>query len=51
MKLVTISGHTKIIFSYLSNSSIGVSLSSSNEETPCKIGTIKRPISESIISS
>lgn len=51
IKLVTISGHTNINFSYFINSSIGVSFNSFNEEIPCIIGTIKRPISDNIISS
>lgn len=51
IKFVTISGHTNINFSYFINSSIGVSFNSFNEEIPCIIGTIKRPISDNIISS
>lgn len=51
IKLVTISGHTNINFSYFINSSNGVSFNSFNEEIPCIIGTIRRPISDNIISS
>ena len=51
IKLVTISGHTNINFSYFINSSNGVSFNSFNEEIPCMIGTIKRPISDNILSS
>ena len=51
IKLVTISGHTNINFSYFINSSNGVSFNSFNEEMPCIIGTIRRPISDNIISS
>lgn len=51
IKLVTISGHTNINFSYLSNSSNDISFNSFNEEIPCIIGIIKRPISDNILSS
>lgn len=51
IKLVTISGHTNNNFSYFINSSIGVSFNSFNDEIPWIIGTIKRPISDNIMSS